>query len=1240
MSTPPPPKFPPLPSSGSGPAAPSGAGNAPPPRPGAPAAASPSAPAASPWGTPPSAAAGSAAPSGGPGAPSADSRPAQGGAAAPAPPSATSGAKDAVKGAAGDQLKSRVPYADKIDQGKRVLDAGRQGGVGAGAEEAAAMGGAAAARAGATALTGGLSDAAGAVAPGVNKAIDKIGEAVGRGGYKAVVKVATASIAALVVLVIALTGGLSSVVATLSGGSASGPPRPNQEQCESMPQDWCDVVYDAQRAARNRTIAVPWTVVAGIARVATDYGRTSPYDTVDRDPSRPTPPYLAANFAQVDTAASGGTLGNVPYNAGSLAWGGHSNGQIPAAALCPISWATNHLLECGAQAALEALNAKYKAEHGGANLHISDAYRDLAGQQYQRARWCGQGKCGNAAVPGTSNHGWGKAVDLGNLGGYNGESYLWLKANSTAFGWHHPAFMEPGGKGPFEPWHWEFRGGGGSAGVAQASFRTPASGGGAVSAGVSASGSTCDATTPSTPIGGQGREAEGPFLLLPAAAQELREDGGDPQNPCDAAEFVAGKLQRAARDVIPDLGKPAAGDQEGAATFWQAVISHAGIIASPDEASGECLVAGGTATDLPVDQLIERIWSCEISQAREVHVVSSVGTAAGSAGTSYSEYTRETARSVLIAEAKSVAWAASRYGATECVESAATAGVFPLTAQQATGAGAVARCDIQTNIRAAARIVLAGEAVPAADRPKTGGPFAPMLGGWASIPAALGQDAATFPATGPKGSWAASPTCSAELRTAALAAAMPGSPFGDLATATSAPRDGSTYAAHLGSWPEPVRAACGTATDAELAAHAATITLAEASTIPGVGVPRTDGPAATPAPLPTEPPALEPLPEGVVLGGFGFSVPTAPAADGADAQALLGLTNWLTWQAVEGAPAAAVFGQDSVVPRLSTNGAIPEVGPISDSATTIAADPWQQRVTEWAIFYGGLVRPWDTHGQRTGSLVASLTGAAGQYAVLAGDTTAQATAIIEAAKKYLGTPYSWGGGGVNGPARGIDGGANTVGFDCSGLTEYAFAQAGYQIGGTTAVQKDKGTTISSMAEAVPGDLLFFGSPIRHVAIYLGDNQLIHAPKPGDVVKISPVYETPVLIKRVIEPRAAAEGTVDSWIASALGLLYANGFPRGLDDTAALKLIIDHESSGNPAAVNKTDSNAQAGHPSFGLMQTIPSTFDAHALPGHTDKNDPVAQIMAGARYAQSRYGGLDNVPGVKSVRAGGAYVGY
>jgi cell wall-associated NlpC family hydrolase len=128
-----------------------------------------------------------------------------------------------------------------------------------------------------------------------------------------------------------------------------------------------------------------------------------------------------------------------------------------------------------------------------------------------------------------------------------------------------------------------------------------------------------------------------------------------------------------------------------------------------------------------------------------------------------------------------------------------------------------------------------------------------------------------------------------------------------------------------------------------------------------------------------------------------------------------------------------------------------------------------------------------------------------------GSSSAAQTAI-NAAKRYLGTPYAWGGGGTRGPGPGLDPDEGVIGFDCSGLTQYAYGQAGISIQRNSRAQYASLPKVSS-DELQPGDLVFWGSDgsdpgsIEHVAIYLGGSQVIQAPQSGDVVKISRMWWT-------------------------------------------------------------------------------------------------------------------------------------
>ncbi|GII60377.1 transglycosylase [Sphaerisporangium krabiense] len=121
---------------------------------------------------------------------------------------------------------------------------------------------------------------------------------------------------------------------------------------------------------------------------------------------------------------------------------------------------------------------------------------------------------------------------------------------------------------------------------------------------------------------------------------------------------------------------------------------------------------------------------------------------------------------------------------------------------------------------------------------------------------------------------------------------------------------------------------------------------------------------------------------------------------------------------------------------------------------------------------------------------------------------------------------------------------------------------------------------------------------------------------------------------------APKGEVAEWIRQAVEILKAHGYPVEKMNMNDIWMIIQHESGGNPHAINNWDSNAAAGHPSKGLMQTIDPTFSRWSLPGHKNIYDPIDNIIAGVRYAIERYGSVSNVPGVVGRKNGSGYVGY
>lgn len=129
-----------------------------------------------------------------------------------------------------------------------------------------------------------------------------------------------------------------------------------------------------------------------------------------------------------------------------------------------------------------------------------------------------------------------------------------------------------------------------------------------------------------------------------------------------------------------------------------------------------------------------------------------------------------------------------------------------------------------------------------------------------------------------------------------------------------------------------------------------------------------------------------------------------------------------------------------------------------------------------------------------------------------GSSSQKVETVIARAMGQLGVPYAWGGGNANGPTKGIrDGGVadshgdyNKIGFDCSGLTLYAYAAVGIDLPHYTGYQYQRGKHYPA-SQMKRGDLLFWGpNGHGHVAIYLGDGKMIEAPQSGSVVKISPV----------------------------------------------------------------------------------------------------------------------------------------
>jgi peptidoglycan DL-endopeptidase RipA len=120
--------------------------------------------------------------------------------------------------------------------------------------------------------------------------------------------------------------------------------------------------------------------------------------------------------------------------------------------------------------------------------------------------------------------------------------------------------------------------------------------------------------------------------------------------------------------------------------------------------------------------------------------------------------------------------------------------------------------------------------------------------------------------------------------------------------------------------------------------------------------------------------------------------------------------------------------------------------------------------------------------------------------------------VVQRGLSQRGVPFSWAGGGVTGPSRGKGTGAMTVGFDASGLMQYAYAGAGIKLPRSSGEMYRTGQKVLPQ-QAQRGDLIFYGpGGTQSVAMYLGNNQMLEV---GDVVQVSPVRSngmTPYLVR--------------------------------------------------------------------------------------------------------------------------------
>jgi cell wall-associated NlpC family hydrolase len=221
---------------------------------------------------------------------------------------------------------------------------------------------------------------------------------------------------------------------------------------------------------------------------------------------------------------------------------------------------------------------------------------------------------------------------------------------------------------------------------------------------------------------------------------------------------------------------------------------------------------------------------------------------------------------------------------------------------------------------------------------------------------------------------------------------------------------------------------------------------------------------------------------------------------------------------------------------------------------------------------------------------------------LSGSEGATGQGVVDEASQLEGTPYVWGG-------------TSPQGFDCSGFTQYVYGQMGVTLPRTSEEQANIGTSVDSLSDAQPGDLVFFAgsdgsaSAPGHVGIYIGNGEMIDAPHTGTTVQVQPVSSAGAVVAiRQVLPAGSSGGTTEmgnvsvpaQYVNTIEQAAANNGIPASL-----LAALVSHESGFDPTAVSSAGAE--------GIAQFMPGTAAGMGI----NPDDPTEAINAAAKLLGS-----------------------